>query len=67
MFHRDAGYLEGRRVRRSRENRAMANRTAFGRELIAGQWAGAEFAALARLWRAGRRRCPTRCSCSAPS
>ena len=30
MFHRDAGYLEGRRVRRSRENRAMANRTAFG-------------------------------------
>ena len=24
MFHRDAGYLEGRRMRRSRENRAMA-------------------------------------------
>ena len=24
LFHRDAGYLEGRRVRRSRENRAMA-------------------------------------------
>ena len=25
LFHRDAGYLEGRRVRRSRENRAMAD------------------------------------------
>lgn len=53
MFHRDAGYLEGRRVRRSRETRAMANRTAFGRDLLAGQWAGAEFAALSRLWRDG--------------
>ena len=27
LFHRDAGYLEGRRVRRSREMRAMTNRT----------------------------------------
>ncbi|MFI7576451.1 RIO1 family regulatory kinase/ATPase [Micromonospora sp. NPDC049497] len=55
LFHRDAGYLEGRRVRRSRENRAMAGRTAFGREMIAGQWAAAEFAALARLWEIGSR------------
>jgi RIO kinase 1 len=53
LFHRDAGYLEGRRVRRSRETRAMANRTAFGRDLLAGQWAAAEFAALARLWQLG--------------
>ncbi len=53
MFHRDAGYLEGRRVRRSRETRAMATRTEFGRELIAGQWAAAEFAVLSRLWLAG--------------
>ena len=53
MFHRDAGYLEGRRVRRSRETRAMANRTAFGRDILAGQWAGAEFAALSRLWADG--------------
>ena len=50
LFHRDAGYLEGRRMRRSRENRAMAGRTAFGRTVIAGQWAAAEFAALSRLW-----------------
>jgi RIO kinase 1 len=55
LFHRDAGYLEGRRVRRSRENRAMANRTGFGRRVIAGQWAAAEFAVLCRLWEAGRR------------
>ena len=53
MFHRDAGYLEGRRVRESRTNRAMAKRTGFGREMIAGQWAGAEFGALYRLWEAG--------------
>jgi len=49
LFHRDAGYLEGRRVRESRVNRATANRSAFGRQMIAGQWASAEFAALARL------------------
>jgi RIO kinase 1 len=53
MFHRDAGYLEGRRVRRSRETRAMARRTAFGRDILAGQWAMAEFAALSRLWTDG--------------
>jgi RIO kinase 1 len=53
MFHRDAGYLEGRRVRRSRETRAMATRTEFGRDLIAGQWAAAEFAVLSKLWSAG--------------
>lgn len=53
MFHRDAGYLEGRRMRRSREMRAMANRSAFGRNLIAEQWAVAEFAALTRLWSIG--------------
>jgi RIO kinase 1 len=53
MFHRDAGYLEGRRMRKSRETRAVETRTAFGRELIAGQWAHAEFAVLSRLWSAG--------------
>lgn len=53
MFHRDATYQEGRRVRRSRETRAMARRTEFGRELLAGQWAVAEFSALGALWQAG--------------
>jgi len=54
LFHRDAGYLEGRRVRRSREMRAMTNRTSFGKQMIAGQWAEAEFGALSRLWEIGR-------------
>ena len=49
LFHRDAGYLEGRRVRRSREMRAMARRTEFGKELVSGQWAMAEFQALSEL------------------
>ncbi len=53
LFHRDAGYTDGRRVRRSRETRAMARRTEFGRELLAGQWAAAEFAALGELWQLG--------------
>jgi RIO kinase 1 len=53
MFHRDAGYLEGRRVRQSRSNRAMAGRTDFGRQMIAGQWAAAEFGALCQLWQLG--------------
>ncbi|HEX6916887.1 MAG TPA: RIO1 family regulatory kinase/ATPase [Phycicoccus sp.] len=53
LFHRDAGYLEGRRVRKSRENRAMARRTEFGRQLISGQWAAAEFDALGRFWELG--------------
>jgi len=55
MFHRDAGYQEGRRIKRSRETRAMAARTKFGRELLAGQWAGAEFAALSTIWKLGAR------------
>ena len=54
LFHRDAGYLEGRRVRRSREMRAMTNRSAFGKEMIAGQWAIAEFGALSHLWQIGQ-------------
>jgi len=53
MFHRDAGYLEGRRVRRSRETRAMARRTEFGKRMIANQWAAAEFNALGELWSLG--------------
>jgi RIO kinase 1 len=55
LFHRDAAYQEGRRVRRSRETRAMAARSGFGRELLAGRWAAAEFAALSGLWSAGAR------------
>jgi RIO kinase 1 len=53
LFHRDAGYLEGRRVRKSRETRAMATRTAYGKELISGLWAFAEFDTLVSLWTEG--------------
>ena len=53
MFHRDSGYLEGRRVRKSRETRAMRTRTSFGKELISGLWAFAEFETLVRLWDEG--------------
>jgi RIO kinase 1 len=53
MFQRDSEYLEGRRVRESRDNRAMAKRSAVGRAMIADQWANAEFAALAQLSAAG--------------
>jgi len=53
LFHRDAGYLEGRRVRRSREMRAMARRTEFGKQMISSQWANAEFNALGELWGLG--------------
>jgi RIO kinase 1 len=53
MFHRDSAYLEGRQVRESRASRAMAGRTTAGREMIARQWANAEFAALGQLCQAG--------------
>ncbi|GAA4922001.1 serine/threonine-protein kinase RIO1 [Nonomuraea thailandensis] len=49
LFHRDAGYLEGRRTRDDRMNRAVAGRTAFGKQVIAAQRAVAEFSALRRL------------------
>jgi RIO kinase 1 len=52
-FHRDAGYLEGRRTKDVRESRAVANRTTLGLKLIAEQWAAAEFAALVTVWEAG--------------
>jgi RIO kinase 1 len=53
QFHRDVGYLEGRRVRESRVNRAVAKRSDFGRQAIAGQWANAEFTALVQLHSVG--------------
>lgn len=53
QFHRDAGYVEGRRTRLSRDMRAMAKGTTYGRQVAAGQWAQHEFAALSSLWSAG--------------
>jgi RIO kinase 1 len=53
MFHRDIEYLAGRRFRESRDTRAMLNRTAVGREMLATHWAVSEFAAFRRLHLAG--------------
>lgn len=52
-FHRNGSYTEGRRLKDSREARAMATKSAFGRQVAAGQWAAAEFDALNRLWELG--------------
>ncbi|MGI8696520.1 MAG: serine protein kinase RIO [Mycobacteriales bacterium] len=52
-FRRDSSYLEGRNVRESRQRRAAANRTAYGRKLLAGTWAVAEFEVLGAMWEAG--------------
>ena len=52
-FHRNAGYTEGRRTRDSREARAIAKKSAFGRQAAAGQWAWAEWESLGRCWEAG--------------
>ncbi len=53
LFSRDASYVEGRRIKKSRERRAAAKGTAFGRQVQAGEWARHEFGALSSLWSAG--------------
>lgn len=52
-FHRSAAYTEGRRVRRSRDARALTRKSTHGRAVAAGQWAYAEWDALGRYWSAG--------------
>ncbi|MFP3713928.1 serine protein kinase RIO [Puerhibacterium sp. TATVAM-FAB25] len=54
QFDRDAEYTEGRRLRRTRDQRAVDDRkSAWGRAVRATQWADAEFTALGRFWEAG--------------
>jgi len=52
-FHRAADYTAGRRTRDSREARALAKNTAFGRQVAAAQWAWAEWESLKRCYEAG--------------
>ena len=52
-FHRSTIYTEGRGTRRSRDQRAVDNRSTFGRAVARVQWASAEFEALARLTELG--------------
>lgn len=53
LFHRDSGYTEGRKLRNSRDRRATAKGTRWGRAVEATQWAAAEFGYLSDLWSAG--------------
>jgi RIO kinase 1 len=52
-FHRSSAYTAGRKVRNTRDNRAMARKSAHGRAVAAGQWAVAEWDALVRCHRLG--------------
>ena len=52
-FHRSSVYTEGRGTRRSRDVRAVAKGTTFGRSVARVQWASAEFDALSRLTELG--------------
>ncbi|MDQ1572237.1 MAG: kinase 1 [Actinomycetota bacterium] len=52
-FHRSSQYREGRRMRRSRDTRAVANKSAYGRSVAADQWAYAEFEALCAMYERG--------------
>ena len=53
LFHRDTGYTEGRRIRNSRDTRAVARKSSYGRTVEAGLWARAEWNALVALHTAG--------------
>lgn len=52
-FHRSSVYTEGRRVQNSRDARALAKKSSFGREVAAAEWSFAEFNALSRMWELG--------------
>ncbi|MES2093257.1 MAG: RIO1 family regulatory kinase/ATPase [Actinomycetota bacterium] len=52
-FHRSAQYREGRGMRRSRDTRAVARGSAYGRSVAAGAWAYAEFEALCTMYERG--------------
>jgi RIO kinase 1 len=52
-FHRSTAYTAGRKVKKSRDARAMARGSSYGRAVAASQWAQAEWDALNRYWLAG--------------
>ncbi|MHC5797973.1 serine protein kinase RIO [Lacisediminihabitans sp. FW035] len=52
-FHRSSQYREGREMRRSRDTRAVARGSAYGRSVAAGAWANAEFEALSTMYERG--------------
>jgi RIO kinase 1 len=52
-FHRSSRYTEGRGMRNTRDSRAVARGSAYGRSVSASRWAYAEFEALCTLYRLG--------------
>ncbi|MFL6159839.1 MAG: serine protein kinase RIO [Marmoricola sp.] len=52
-FRRNDSYTAGRKTRNTRDSRAIAKNSAFGRAVAAGQWAWAEWESLQRCWEAG--------------
>ncbi|WP_375387884.1 serine protein kinase RIO [uncultured Amnibacterium sp.] len=52
-FHRSGAYEEGRRMRSTRDSRAVERKSSYGRQVAAGHWAASEFAALRRAWTTG--------------
>ncbi|MGQ7312475.1 serine protein kinase RIO [Microbacterium arabinogalactanolyticum] len=52
-FQRSSVYTEGRRTQNTRDARALAKKSAHGREVAAAQWSFAEFAALSRMHELG--------------
>ena len=52
-FHRSGRYEEGRRLRNSRDVRAIGRKSSHGRAVAAGHWALNEFGALCAAWDAG--------------
>ncbi len=52
-FHRSAAYIEGRSMRRSRDERALKRKSTFGKLVAQSEWANSEWTALVRFWNAG--------------
>lgn len=52
-FTRSEAYTEGRIARRTRDRRAIARDSTYGRQVAAAAWSTAEFLALGRLWQRG--------------
>jgi RIO kinase 1 len=52
-FHRSSQYSEGRRLRNTRDTRAVARGSSYGRSVAAARWAYAEFEALCSMYERG--------------
>lgn len=52
-FQRSHRYEEGRRLRNTRDARAVAGKSSYGRVVAAAHWASSEFSALCTAWDAG--------------